>query len=60
MLHGGGGLRHYTSHDLLAEKRRVIIFEMPGFGASAANDRAQTMADMASSMAAAVAAHGHR
>jgi len=58
VLHGGGGLRHYTSHDLLAAKRHVIVFEMPGFGASAANDRAQTMADMATSMAAAVEALG--
>jgi pimeloyl-ACP methyl ester carboxylesterase len=58
VLHGGGGLRHYTSHDLLAEKRRVIVFERPGFGRSAANERSQSMADMASSLAQAVAALG--
>ena len=30
VLHGGGGLRHYTSHDLLAQHRRVLLFEEPG------------------------------
>ena len=31
-LHGGGGLRLSRAHDLLAKNRRVIAFEIPGFG----------------------------
>jgi pimeloyl-ACP methyl ester carboxylesterase len=54
VLHGGGGLRHYTSHDMLAQSRRVILFEAPGFGTSPANERSQTMADLANTMAKAV------
>jgi pimeloyl-ACP methyl ester carboxylesterase len=54
VLHGGGGLRHYTSHDMLAQTRRVILIEEPGFGASAPNERSETMADLANSVAAAV------
>jgi pimeloyl-ACP methyl ester carboxylesterase len=54
VLHGGGGLRHYTSHDLLSEKRRVILIEAPGFGTSPANERSQSMADLANAVAAAV------
>jgi pimeloyl-ACP methyl ester carboxylesterase len=58
MLHGGGGLRHYTSHDMLAQSRRVILIEEPGFGTSAPNERSETMADLANSVAAAVKALG--
>jgi pimeloyl-ACP methyl ester carboxylesterase len=58
VLHGGGGLRHYTSHDLLAQSRRVILLEAPGFGESPANERSQTMAELADTMAQAVAALG--
>ncbi len=54
VLHGGGGLRHYSSHDLLAQKRRVILFEAPGFGRSAANERSQSIAELANTMALAV------
>ncbi|HEU0074579.1 MAG TPA: alpha/beta hydrolase [Dehalococcoidia bacterium] len=54
VLHGGGGLRHYTSHDMLAETRRVILLEAPGFGASPANERSETPADLANALAAAV------
>ena len=54
VLHGGGGLRHYASHDLLAQSRRVILFEAPGFGLSAANERSQSMAELALTMAEAV------
>ena len=54
VLHGGGGLRHYPSHDLLATKRRVLLFEAPGFGASAANERSQSMAELAETLAMAV------
>jgi pimeloyl-ACP methyl ester carboxylesterase len=54
VLHGGGGLRHYTSHDLLARSRRVILMEAPGFGDSEPNQRSQTMADLANSLAKAI------
>jgi pimeloyl-ACP methyl ester carboxylesterase len=55
VLHGGGGLRHYTSHDLLARSRRVILMEAPGFGDSPANERSQTMGELADAMAEGVA-----
>jgi pimeloyl-ACP methyl ester carboxylesterase len=54
MLHGGGGLRHYTSHDILSESRRVILIEEPGFGTSAPNQRTQTMAELANTVAQAI------
>lgn len=57
-LHGGGGLALTPAHDLLARERRVIAFEMPGFGASPENTRHQTMSDMARTMLAAVTALG--
>jgi pimeloyl-ACP methyl ester carboxylesterase len=49
-LHGAGGLRLSRAHDILARDRRVIEFEMPGFGASAENARTQTMPEMAATM----------
>jgi pimeloyl-ACP methyl ester carboxylesterase len=54
-FHGGGGMLLYPSHDLLAESHRVILFEVPGFGQSPVNDRTQSMAELASTMAQAVA-----
>jgi pimeloyl-ACP methyl ester carboxylesterase len=54
VLHGGGGLRHYTSHDLMAQHRRVILLEAPGFGDSPANERTQSMAELANTLAEAV------
>jgi pimeloyl-ACP methyl ester carboxylesterase len=57
-LHGAGGLRLSRAHDLLAEKFRVIAFEMPGFGESPENTRTQTMAEMGLTMAHAAAALG--
>ena len=54
VLHGGGGLKHYASHDLLAESRRVILMEAPGFGTSPANERTQSMAELGATMAQAV------
>jgi pimeloyl-ACP methyl ester carboxylesterase len=57
-LHGGGGLALTPAHDLLARDRRVIAFEMPGFGDSPENTRHQTMNDMARTMLAAVTALG--
>jgi len=57
-FHGGGGLHLNRLHDMLAEKRRVIAFECPGFGASPANDRTGSMAELAGTMAKAIAALG--
>ncbi|MBV8086804.1 MAG: alpha/beta hydrolase [Chloroflexi bacterium] len=57
-LHGGGGLRISGSHQLLAERYRVIAFETPGFGASAENTRSQSMQDLAETMAQAASALG--
>ncbi len=54
-LHGAGGLRMTRAHDLLSQHYRMIVFEMPGFGRSAENTRSATMADLASTMAAAIA-----
>lgn len=53
-LHGAGGLRLSRSHALLATQYRVIVFEVPGFGQSPANERAQSMTDLAHTMAQAV------
>jgi pimeloyl-ACP methyl ester carboxylesterase len=35
-LHGDGGLRLNRAHELLAEQYRLVAFEVPGFGESAA------------------------
>jgi pimeloyl-ACP methyl ester carboxylesterase len=53
-LHGAGGLRLSRSHALLAAHYRVIVFEVPGFGHSPANERSQSMAELAHTMAQAV------
>lgn len=55
-LHGGGGLRLSGTHELLAERHRVIAFEVPGFGKSAENTRTATMYQLADTMNAAIAA----
>jgi pimeloyl-ACP methyl ester carboxylesterase len=53
-LHGAGGMKLYRSHELLASQYRVIIFEVPGFGQSPANERSQSMSELARTMAQAV------
>ena len=53
-LHGAGGLRLTPGHDLLSRQFHVIAFEMPGFGQSPENTRAQRMPELASTMAKAV------
>jgi pimeloyl-ACP methyl ester carboxylesterase len=53
-LHGAGGMRIYRSHALLAEWYRVIVFEVPGFGQSPANERSQSMPELALTMAQAL------
>jgi pimeloyl-ACP methyl ester carboxylesterase len=57
-FHGGGGLRLSPGHELLAKRHRVIAFEAPGFGNSAANERSQTMTELAGTMTAAIDALG--
>lgn len=57
-LHGAGGPRLTPAHDLLCRRRRVIAFEMPGFGRSAENRRTTSTADMADTMHAAIRALG--
>ena len=57
-LHGAGGLRLTPAHRLLAERFRVIAFEMPGFGQSAENTRTATMPDLATTMRRAADALG--
>ena len=57
-LHGASGPRLTRTHDLLAETYRVILFELPGWGDSAVNDRSQSVSDLARTMAAAVAQLG--
>jgi pimeloyl-ACP methyl ester carboxylesterase len=57
-LHGAGGMRLTRGHDLLSRRRRVVAFEMPGFGQSPANTRTKTMAELAATMGAGVKALG--
>jgi pimeloyl-ACP methyl ester carboxylesterase len=57
-LHGAGGLRLTRTHALLAAHIRVIALELPGFGASAVNERSRTLADLAGTCAEALAALG--
>jgi pimeloyl-ACP methyl ester carboxylesterase len=57
-LHGGGGLRISRAHELLACSRRLIAFEIPGFGQSPVNDRSASMEELAGTMNAAVTALG--
>lgn len=57
-LHGAGGPRPSDALDLLAERRRVVRFEMPGFGQSGPNERTKALPELAETMAAAAAALG--
>jgi pimeloyl-ACP methyl ester carboxylesterase len=54
-LHGAGGLRLSRAHALLAAYYRVIALEVPGFGHSPANERSQSMPELAHIMTQAVA-----
>jgi pimeloyl-ACP methyl ester carboxylesterase len=57
-FHGAGGLHLYRSHELLASKHRVLLFEVPGFGNSPANERSQSVEDLGRTMAQAVSCLG--
>ena len=57
-FHGAGGLRLTRAHEMLADRFRVLAFEAPGFGTSAANERSASLSELAGSMWAAVDALG--
>jgi pimeloyl-ACP methyl ester carboxylesterase len=57
-LHGAGGMRMTRAHDLLSQRYRVLVFEMPGFGQSPENTRIATVSELGATMAAAVTALG--
>jgi pimeloyl-ACP methyl ester carboxylesterase len=49
-FHGSGGLRVTPAHAALADRRRVIMLEAPGFGRSPVNQRTRDMAELARTM----------
>jgi pimeloyl-ACP methyl ester carboxylesterase len=49
-IHGGGGMRISAAHELLAQRYRVIAFEIPGFGKSPANEKSASLRDLARTM----------
>jgi pimeloyl-ACP methyl ester carboxylesterase len=57
-FHGAGGPRLSRAHELLAERNRVIAFELPGFGASPVNERSASMRELAQTMLHAIGALG--
>jgi pimeloyl-ACP methyl ester carboxylesterase len=57
VLHGAGGPRFSVALDLLAQQRRVVLMEMPGFG-DQPNDLHQSMEDLAGTVAQAIEAIG--
>ena len=57
VLHGAGGARLSAALDLLAQQRRVILLEMPGFG-DQPNEVHTTPAELAEAAAQAFAALG--
>ena len=57
-FHGSGGLRLSSAHARLAERRRVIALEAPGFGDSPVNARTKDMAELARTLLAAADALG--
>jgi pimeloyl-ACP methyl ester carboxylesterase len=50
-IHGAGGLDVGLAEELLADTYRVIAVELPGFGASAVNERTKTPRDLARTVA---------
>jgi pimeloyl-ACP methyl ester carboxylesterase len=57
-FHGGGGLHVSPGLALLAERHKVIAFELPGFGESPENTRPQSLDELAETMVQAVDAAG--
>lgn len=58
VLHSAGGLRLGRAHELLAERRRLIAFQIPGFGVSPVNERTQSMRELAHTLLQAIGALG--
>jgi pimeloyl-ACP methyl ester carboxylesterase len=56
ILHGAGGPHVLPVHEQLAASRRVILVDLPGFGASPRCERIDTLAAMADAVASAAAA----
>ena len=57
-LHGAGGPQFSYALDALAQTHRVVVVQLPGFGESPVNDRTQSAGEMASTVAAVIAALG--
>ena len=57
-IHGAGGLRVSEALHILAQKHRVLAFELPGFGGSEPNLRSQSVLDLAKTMNRAIEALG--
>jgi pimeloyl-ACP methyl ester carboxylesterase len=57
-IHGGGGMRISGAHEELAKKYRVVAFEIPGMGKSAANEKTQSLPELAKTLLAAATAAG--
>jgi pimeloyl-ACP methyl ester carboxylesterase len=57
-FHGGGGIRLSGTHDILAERYRILAFEVPGFGESPVNAGLTSLRDVAALMHKAVASLG--
>ena len=57
-FHTARGVRLTPAHARLAQSRRVIAVEAPGFGRSPVNDRTRDLAELAQTMIAAAAALG--
>ncbi|HJT92993.1 MAG TPA: alpha/beta fold hydrolase [Mycobacterium sp.] len=52
VLHGGSGLQHNRTHDLLAATNRVIAIEIPGFDRSSIKKRSSSLLDLAQTVLA--------
>lgn len=59
-LHGGGGLHPNAGTDGLTRRFRVVAFELPGFGSSAADVSARTFDELSDQVARGVQALGLR
>lgn len=57
-LHGASGLQVSGAYEQLGAACRVLLFEVPGFGQSPANQQSASMKDLAATMNRAVAALG--
>lgn len=58
VLHGAGGPELPPAYATLAERLRIVYFEMPGFGTSPPNERTATIAELAETMGTAIRALG--